>query len=322
MVLVGQKGVGPCDSEPDATIVGALCKSPPTDLESSDRCRQEYVSWVENQTDLVVDRTLSLAGGGGGGGTSFVGEIDLRPEGDVRVYAISGGGGGTAALLDYSALDGLLPEHSLRNISLYRRYVNGSVFIFDPSIANNAVLTGYRVPAEPPTVTAGAGGGFFTNASFISNQQDGRTVGRSEEFARGGIHCARNDFSQIPIGLRWGDGGFGGGGGGCAGGGGGGGITGGSVLAPGNTVPGGGGYTLVISVYTNVELIVTEEDYNSGDGYVDIVAADCGCVYQCEVYEEEDQFQCLCPNHTQLAPDLSDCFTSEYGKHVLYSLLL
>ena len=312
LVLVGQKGLGPCDSPSGAEIVSKLCKTPPWDLQSSNKCGLQYMEWVNNQTDLEVERTLNLAGGGGGGGTSFVGYTDIRPEGDVRVYAISGAGGGSSAVLDYTALNSLLPENPLENASLYRSYLNGSALTYDPLFPDNAIINGYRVSVNPPAVTAGAGGGFFINSSMSSNQQDGHAVGRSVEFASGGLQCARNDYSLIPTALRWGDGGFGGGGGGCGGGGGGGGITGGSVLAPGNTAPGGGGYTFVSRAYPNNTMVnVSEEDYNDGNGYVDIVAADCGCVYRCEVFEEEDQFQCLCPNYTTLAPDLSDCFHSE-----------
>ena len=303
LILVGQQGLGPCDADDNGDELWTLCDSPPTDLESANSCRQKYVDWLRNQSDLDYQRTLRLSGGGGGGGTSFFGLGDIRLEGDARVLCISGGGGGTSALLDYSAIDNLVPGTSHQNISLYTRFINGSTSMLDLDIADNFALRGYRVNVQPPDVTAGAGGGFFSNASFISNQQDGRPAGRTEDFATGGIQCARNDFSQIPNMLRWGDGGFGGGGGGCGGGGGGGGVTGGAVLGDGNTIPGGGGYTYVTRDAVG--------SWHEGDGYVDIVEADCGCVHRCEVYEEEDQFQCLCPNDTLLAPDLSDCFYSE-----------
>ena len=55
----------------------------------------------------------------------------------------------------------------------------------------------------------------------------------------------------------------------------------------------------------------TKDDNNTEDDNGIKTAADCGCVYECVVYEEEDQFECLCPNNTQLAPDLSDCYYSE-----------
>jgi hypothetical protein len=60
-------------------------------------------------------------------------------------------------------------------------------------------------------------------------------------------------------------------------------------------------------------------NYN-GDGYVDIVAADCGCVYGCLVHERQDQFECLCPSSTLLAPDLNDCYlnTSQEVQHIAW----
>ena len=309
LILVGQKGLGPCDADDIDAELRPLCDSPPTDLESANTCRQKYKNWLRSRSDLDFQRTLSLSGGGGGGGTSFFGLGDIRLEGDARVFCISGGGGGSSAVLYYSALNDLLPGALDANISLYRNFINGSSNRSEPDIADNFALRGYRAHVAPPDVTAGAGGGFFSNALFVSNQQDGRPAGITEDFAMGGIQCARSDFSLIPNMLRWGDGGFGGGGAGCGGGGGGGGVTGGAVLGDGYLIPGGGGYTYVTSDAVGF--------WHDGDGYVDIVEADCGCVYQCQVYEEEDQFMCLCPNDTQLAPDLSDCFYSEYReRHV------
>ena len=304
LIVVGQKGLGPCDAQNiDTPVFRALCESPPTDVESSNKCRQNYEDWVRNQTDLDYERTLLLSGGAGGGGASFFRRDDKKLQGYASLFSISGGGGGTAALLDYSALDDLVRGTSHRNVTLYKSFINASASKSNPNIANNFALNGYRVHVEPPEVTAGAGGGLFSNASSMVNTQDGGPASTTEEFAKGGLHCVRNDVAMIPMELRWGNGGFGGGGAGCGGGGGGGGVTGGPVLAAGNTVPGGGGYTSVASSKVM--------SYNEGEGYVDIVEADCGCVYQCEVFEEDDQFLCLCPNDTQLAPDLSDCFFSK-----------
>ena len=315
LILVGQRGLGPCDSgEPDSGE-HMLCKTPPEDIASCARCREDYLQWLLNQTDLDFERTLNITGGAGGGGGSSIGTPDIRLKGDVRVYGLSGGGGGSSALLDYSALRTLLPEFensSLNDSTLYVVLLDGSASIYNPGLALNAGFRGYRIDADPPIVTAGAGGGAFSSIDYPSNQQDGRAILRREDFAQGGTHCARKDFSNIPLDLRGGDGGFGGGGGGCGGGGGGGGFTGGAVLGADNTIPGGGGYTLE---YHAVPYVVSDSEsalnFNKGDGYVDIVAADCGCVYECVVYEDEDQFECLCPNYTQLAPDLSDCYHSE-----------
>ena len=52
------------------------------------------------------------------------------------------------------------------------------------------------------------------------------------------------------------------------------------------------------------------------NGFVDIILVNCGCVHTCLVNSSEDTFECLCPNYTMLAPDLSDCFTGQW-KHQL-----
>lgn len=75
---------------------------------------------------------------------------------------------------------------------------------------------------------------------------------------------------------------------------------------------GGGG----LSVYFNNSPLILYDrgsGYNTAmmDGYVDIVLSDCGCVHECVVNEEADQFECLCPEDARLAPDQSDCFKGE-----------
>ena len=113
----------------------------------------------------------------------------------------------------------------------------------------------------------------------------------------------------------------GGGGPGGAGRPGGGGYTGGSVIGDINTAPGGGGHSFSRATQSD-NVIPGSYTYNTEeDGYMDIVARDCGCVYKCVVYEQEDQFECLCPNNTQLAPDLSDCYYSEWICMFPYSSL-
>ena len=313
LTLVGQRGLGPCETgEPDPGHM--LCQNPPQDLEDSTNCNESYHQWLQTLSSTDAERTLNFSGGAGGGGASFLGYQDSRKNLDIRVYAISGGGGGSSVLLKFSVVQELLPvlENSTWNEStLYRDILNAnsSTYSVDP----DDIFRGYRV--ESTLITAGAGGGAANSIDYPSNQEDGRAIGRMVEFALGGTHCARNDFSSIPLQLRGSDGGFGGGGGGCGGGGGGGGLTGGAVLGDTNTTPGGGGYSYSVG-YTESEshnVPPGTYTYNTeGDGYVDVVAADCGCVYECVVYREEDQFECLCPNDTQLAPDLSDCYYSEW----------
>ena len=326
LILVGQRGLGPCDSGQPDSGGHQLCLNPPQDIESCDMCGRTYVLWLwEGHTNFAAFmRALNTSGGAGGGGASFVGFRDIRNEGDVRVYGLPGGGGGSSSLLDYSVVRTLLENEdiSLNDSNLYRHLVNAKVSYSDPELADNSGFRGYRIETAPDMVIAGAGGGIFSSTRFSSHQHDGRAVGRITDFALGGTHCARNDFSLLPLDLRGGDGGFGGGGGGCGGGGGGGGFTGGPILGTSYTTPGGGGYTLSLEYLTlNSQLESypsSDSSFNDGDGYVDIVAADCGCVYECVVYEEEDQFECLCPNNAQLATDLSDCY---FGKIYFFVVL-
>ena len=207
LVLVGQKGLGPCDSEEKDHI---LCKDHPQDANSSAKCRNNYLQWLQNQTDLNFERTLDLSGGAGGGGASYLGQADLRLGVDVRVFGLPGGGGGSSCLLNYSSVQKLFSNSALKGRNLYLDFLNGNSFLYNPYIADNIGIRGYRINVNPSTVTAGAGGGALSDASYPLNQQDGRTIGRSEDFALGGTHCALNDLSDIPTVLRGGNGGFGG----------------------------------------------------------------------------------------------------------------
>ena len=106
------------------------------------------------------------------------------------------------------------------------------------------------------------------------------------------------------------DGGFGGGGGECGGGGGGGGFTGGAVLDYSNEIPGGGGESVAF-IFHNVSIMILSPidfSYNSGDGYMDIVPANCNCSGTCSVNKTEDTFECFCPDNTTLAQDGFDCY--------------
>ena len=324
LILVGQRGLGPCETgEPDPGHM--LCQNPPQDLEDSTNCNESYHQWLQTLSSTDAERTLSFSGGAGGGGASFIGYRDSRTFLDIRVLGISGGGGGSSSLLDYSVIRDLFPQlsnFSVNDSALYLHQLDASPFTENALLDHSKGLRGYKV--ESDIVTAGAGGGVVGSVDYPTSQEDGKAIGLVEDFAIGGTHCARSDLSNIPLQLREADGGFGGGGGGCGGGGGGGGYTGGSVIGDANTTPGGGGYSFSSATCVTQSCNVPPGSYTyntEGDGYVDIVAADCGCVYECVVYREEDQFECLCPNDTQLAPDLSDCYYSEWINIFPYSSL-
>ena len=314
LILVGQKGLGPCDSKsPDPGHM--LCQNPPTNPEQIINCSLAYIKWVVETFDIDdAERVFYFTGGAGGGGASSIAYLDRRPFVDLRAFGISGGGGGGSSFLKYNIVEELHLDLDPNDIDedVYAYILNGKPSEYPLLYAHEEAIRGFKV--ESSTATAGAGGGFLGSVEFPVGEQDGKEIGSERDFAVGGTYCARSDFSDIPIQLREADGGFGGGGGGCGGGGGGGGYTGGAVLGNTNTVPGGGGYVLSPYFDENDEEEIDEDfyDYNTEeDGYVEIVAADCGCVHECVVYEEEDQFECLCPNDTQLAPDLNDCYYGE-----------
>ena len=91
---------------------------------------------------------------------------------------------------------------------------------------------------------------------------------------------------------------------------------GGNVLSQGVFVPGGGGMSYTgSSIKTSFKSIRFIEDVLNmqyGDGYVDIVHADCECVFKCKIYDEEDAFECTCPASTFLAPNDRDCYSGKY----------
>ena len=295
LVLAGQKGLGPCDVLRPVDLGYSLCEMPPQNLTSAAECIVSYLDWIFT---FNSSRLVKFSGGAGGGGASFVGTRQY-PSLLGEIVVMVGGGGGTSLLVDYET-DGVF---DLTTPELYQEFIDAKPDLYNNFTCDFAGRRGCRIAAD--FETAGAGGG-YSEAFDVrsSSESDGRALNISEQFAQGGRHCLARNI-DIPEQLRSAEGGFGGGGGGCLEGGGGGGFTGGDVINVTATTPGSGGYS-----FSN--WFGTLLDPNEGEGYVDIVEADCGCVYQCEVFEEDDQFLCLCPNDTQLAPDLSDCFFSKY----------
>ena len=301
LVLAGQKGHGPCEF-----------KDPPTDSICSNISENNATKCNETWWNLLLNSVgesegldvFGCSGGGGGGGTSM---IRLENDEGLQVfpYIVSGGGGGGAAVLDLDFIDTVRFTHSenATQADIYQMFMDGKIDSFDPVISDREALRGFSIADD---CKAGAGGGYISDED--SRRVDGSQLIFEDSFAEGGSECSKSSF--VPTTLTPEVGGFGAGGGGCGGGGGGGGHTGGAIVAAGNFVPGGGGYSFTVE--GSMAPTILEYGLNSeGDGYVDIVAADCGCVYDCIVYEEEDQFECLCPNNTHLAPDMNDCYHSE-----------
>ena len=311
IILVGQKGLGPCDTlQPDPGHM--LCIDPPQTFNETFTCGSTFQEWLNN---ISLSRNEPVAiieefiGGAGGGGASYVGNRGKNFAGLYdTILGISAGGGGTSVQLNYSIIRNDFPYNFINttssDIDIYREYIDAKPTPLDDITFSEFGSTGYKFLID---VQAGSGGGFSESSFTVISLEDGRGLNMSKGFAEGGTHCARNEMS-VPKQLQEAVGGFGAGGGGCREGGGGGGFTGGAVFDITPYSPGSGGYS-----FNNfsANYSIDEYSFNEGDGYVDIVAADCGCVYECVVYEEEDQFECLCPNDTQLAPDLNDCYYSK-----------
>ena len=305
LVLVGQRGMGPCEfTEPP---LDSPCSSlPVTNPEQCNETWWNYLLAIAGYED--GEDVYRHIGGGGGGGASM---IRLESEGGLQVFPliVAGGGGGGAAVLDFAFVDSVnftSPINAMQE-EVYQAFVDGNRESFDPLLSERRDQRGYVAPDLADQRTAGPGGGYVGEFDE-SRRVDGSQLIFEEAFGEGGIDCGTSFL--VPITFTGEVGGFGAGGGGCGGGGGGGGQTGGAIVGAGNVAPGGGGYSFV-----QLSATVTGYDWNNmGDGFVEIVAADCGCVYECLVYEAEDQFQCVCPDFAELAPDLNDCY---YGKAAL-----
>ena len=310
LILVGQRGTEPCDVIPEfEEAYGIFCRELITDHDVH-MCNETWYNYTREFNHSFYE----AFGGGAGGGGSLV---QARRK-DSKVFdnfpvIIAGGGGGSASVLDYDAVDGTAVKNAFPTpnpIQSYGAFVNGKA---RRSGGGSSGVRGARKSSS--NKVAGAGGGYKVDFRQPISQ-DGRALSSAHNFAEGGLDCTHafiatgHDFPYSGV-----YGGFGGGGGACGGGGGGGGYTGGAILAAGVTTPGEGGYSFIGDDFTTSfrvhdiggHLSVKRDDH----GFVEIMLVNCGCAHTCLVNSTEDTFECLCPNNTILAPDLSDCFESE-----------
>ena len=308
LIGVGRHGIDPCDSHPEYFLCDA-------ESVSIDECSSTWknLSRECNAMECIDGLTCceyKHTGGGSGGGASFI----LFEKG-VDPIAISGGGGGTAALLSHDFLTTLLNITSSDADSMmqhYEDFVNAKAIQYadNKNMSCDEGTPGHEGKVCGDGLRAGAGGGL--RPGDTTREENGRSFLQQMDNADGGSSCwgsrcfcvtCEETSSCLELDVV---GGFGGGGGGCGGGGGGGGYTGGSVLGSKNTIPGSGGFSYIISSVQNNVVDFSDRV----DGYVDVVPADCGCAGNCTIYEDEDEFECLCAEEEEkhLAPDLSDCF--------------
>ena len=313
LILVGHKGTSVCDVPENANH--SVCQQPrPTNLLEAQACNETWYNWTTMFNDSRT--ALNFNGGGGGGGASMIWpkKADNTNFTDFPIV-ISPGGGGASAILDYEFLVSTL-SHSMSTLNypvsaddkrIYKFHTNGHADSYDSNW--QVGVRGFR---ESDEVTSGAGGGWSSLLNSTQLGVDGKTLSQRNDFAEGGLGC----FSSFNVANSShfvnAFGGYGGGGGGCGSGGGGGGYTGGHVIANINRIPGGGG-DLVLFPWPMFPLNLDSIQwfFNDGDGYIEIVASNCGCDGECVVYTEERQFECLCQNDTLLAEDGSSCYRGE-----------
>ena len=338
LILVGQKGLRPCDVNPDHE----LCQNSSMAFNESIECGDEWDRLLGRETLVHL-----LVGGGGGGGASMIWQKNLMTgEFSDDPLVIAGGGGGGSAILSYeaalssyqTATTWFTPSCDASSsgsssgqvndseVEFYQDFLNAKSNIYDECLYSIPGVRGisYRDRFSPFVgLVAGSGGGFISRLPLLL--LDGGLLSESVAFAHGGLDCG----PQLSDSLTGGNlpfdgvyGGFGGGGGGCGGGGGGGGYTGGAVIGLGEFVGGGGGLTPGGGGYSalNGEMDIPDFSLSDGDGYVEIVPADCGCVHECVI--DGDQFECLCPNGTELAPDQGDCFYGTLIALTLYCVII
>ena len=309
LIMVGQRGTSVCQVEQNADI--SVCQeSRPTNLEEAQECSNNWLNYI---FDMGIDPiAFEHNGGGGGGGASMIWprRVDTQQFTSLPIV-IAPGGGGASADLDCDSFANLLLEFNVTTPNS-TNIENIYYFHVDPHSTRYLLSWPEGVRGNRPdgAFTSGSGGGLESTLRLpFFRDVDGKLLSQQSNFAEGGSDCStslQSADAQIFSGVF---GGYGGGGGGCGSGGGGGGYTGGHVLQNTNTVPGSGGD---VGIFNDIFSVTTLNDFlNDGDGYVEIVESNCECAGQCEVFTEERQFECSCPNGTLLARDGSSCYQGE-----------
>ena len=325
LILVGQKGTSVCDVPENANH--PVCLLPrPTNLTEVQTCNVAWYNWTMiNASGAAQDNRYSFNGGGGGGGASMIWPRTRNGKQFTNLpIVISPGGGGASAILDYEFFAGriniYLPNQyvlnyptSASNERIYSFHTNGHINQY----ASGWLVGGRGYRPDSRFLTSGAGSGWNPSVNLPLLDIDGKLLSQPTNFAEGGSDCSLALQDPIVDGFVFTNifGGYGGGGGGCGSGGGGGGYTGGHVGGNVNRIPGGGGDAGVFNL-TEFPLAPNEFYHNDGDGYVEIVASNCGCDGECVVYTEERQFECTCPNDTLLARNSYSCYKGRSYKLV------
>ena len=312
LLLIGHRGLTYCDAEPFSSV----CANKNESNFTSASCNKEWYTYLEAL--YPCQNITNYLGGGGGGGASMIRAYHNLLGFNMEPLVIGAGGGGTSAILDSTVVNRIGINNSSPHDFTYKSFIDAQ------SSSNNLFEFDTRVKSLNAASSAGLGGSYHAGENNLRLAVDGGYLGQSDYFAIGGLDCVRASMSNINSSdtANGSYGGFGGGGGGCAGGGGGGGYLGGSVLGTDETVPGSGGLSTTGRPFaTTFKFIDFIGDHFNGDmdGYIDIVNADCECIFRCDVFTVDDEFECVCPGKTLLAPDGSDCYI---GKIIFFLLNL
>ena len=270
----------------DAAILVGQKGTGPCDVDPSHEPCQKVPINVTESVSCIFNNLLMPFGGGGGEASLVVLLNETKLVGLPLVMSGGGGGSGPVALF--------------YDIDQNSNNINGSL----PNMSFGSGRNGEDIGCATLDHIAclfrpGVGSGWKGNSSSLKSV-DGQGFIMGDDFAVGGLPCCASFETH---------GGFGGGGGGCIEGGGGGGYTGGSVFI--EALDGEGGTSFVANSFSGKEVILRHFYTNNDTGFVEIVPEDCGCTGSCVMYES-DQFECVCPENSMLAPDQSDCYNGMF----------
>ena len=184
LVLVGQRGTGPCDVIPkNDEIYDVICKIPPTNVSDIEKCNETWYNFTRGYDHFFYE----VFGGGAGGGGTLV-RARNRNTGilDEFPIVIVGGGGGTASVLDYDVVEEIDVQNTLLDNRLsYRTFIDGLSRTHQQDYGLVGTQ-GYRIASK--NMVSGAGGGYRLSLLQRDLNTDGRAL---DGEATGGLDCTQ-----------------------------------------------------------------------------------------------------------------------------------
>ena len=135
LILVGQRGTGPCDVIPESeNIYDLVCRVPPANVADVERCNETWYNFTRNFNHLFYE---VFGGGAGGGGSMVRARNKVTKILDKLPIIVVGGGGGTASVLHYDVIEDLgIHNTFLPNHLIYRIFINGQSRRYDLDYGN------------------------------------------------------------------------------------------------------------------------------------------------------------------------------------------